>query len=49
MIPKKLLTIIVLVLFSASSSVSWAQMNATIVWDEIKHIASENGYKISAL
>ena len=49
MILKKLLTIIALVLFSASSSVSWAQMNATIVWDEIKHIASENGYKISAL
>ena len=49
MISKKLLTIIVLVLFSASSSKSWAQMNAAIVWDEIKQIASANGYKISAL
>ncbi len=49
MIPKKLLTIIVLVIFSAGSSHAWAQMNATIVWDEIKQIASENGYKISAL
>ena len=49
MILKKLITIIVLVLFSASPSNSWAQMNAVIVWDEIKQIASANGYKISAL
>ena len=49
MISKKLITSIVFVIFSASSSYSWAQMNASIVWDEIKHIASENGYKISAI
>ena len=49
MIPRKLITSIVFVIFSASFSQSWAQMNASIVWDEIKHIASENGYKISAL
>ena len=49
MIPKKLITSIVFVIFSASSSYSWAEMNASIVWDEIKHIASENGYKISAI
>ena len=35
--------------FQLVPQISWAQMNATIVWDEIKHIASENGYKISAL
>ena len=49
MIPKKLLTIIAFLIFSASSSQSWAQMNATIVWDEIKNIVSKNGFKISAL
>ena len=49
MISKNLLLSICLVIFSFTSSHSWAQMNATIIWDEIKHIASENGFRISAL
>ena len=49
MISKNLLPSICLVIFSFTPSHSWAQMNATIIWDEIKHIASENGFRISAL
>ncbi len=49
MVPKKILFIIVLVIFSISSHYSWAQINATTVWDEFKEIASQRGFKISAL
>ena len=49
MISKKLFTGIVFVIFTFAYSQTYAQMTATIVWDEIKQIASENGFKISAI
>jgi len=49
MISKKLFTGIVFVICTFAYSQTYAQMTATIVWDEIKQIASENGFKISAI
>ena len=49
MIFNKLFTGIVFVIFTFAYSQTYAQMTATIVWDEIKQIASENGFKISAV
>ena len=48
MIPNNLLTIIVFVICSSVYTQSFAQITATIVWDEIKKIAFENGFKVSA-
>ena len=49
MVSKKLFTGIVFVICTFAYSQTYAQMTATIVWDEIKQIASENGFKISAI
>ena len=49
MIFNKLFTGIVFVICTFAYSQTYAQMTATIVWDEIKQIASENGFKISAV
>ena len=49
MIFNKLFTGIVFVICTFAYSQTYAQMTATIVWDEIKQIASENGFKISAI
>ena len=48
MVFKKLFTGIVFVICTFAYSQTYAKMTATIVWDEIKQIASENGFKISA-
>ena len=49
MVSKKLFTGIVFGICTFAYSQTYAQMTATIVWDEIKQIASENGFKISAI
>ena len=49
MVSKKLFTGIVFVICTFAYSQTYAQMTATIVWDEIKQIVSENGFKISAI